>query len=229
MNQYSYYSKSSHLERQQVMVKFFPMRVFISKAMPIVRRLLALAAIFLLILAGLGGSKPMPPQTISQKVQVFTQGVEFDFISWTLAALRLKLLEFSLGASKYMVPQERKQLVLSYLELVRQIKGLEVDERLIYSDPNVTDPQAEAAPTHRELEALYEERAQIAPWQRPFWKPGQRCQRPGVNISGQAIPPVHHSTLLCCWCQPATSFAGKAFPASTELTVNNRFTWKSDR
>lgn len=199
MNQYSSYSKSGHLERQWVMVKFFLMRVFITKAKPIVRRLLTLAAIFLLILAGLGGSKPMPPQTISQKVQVFTEGVEFDFVGWTLAALRLKLLDFSLGASKYMIPQERKQLVLSYLELVRQIKSLEIDERLIYADPNVTDPQAEAAPTHRKLEALYEERARIAPMAETILESQVNtiAKDLGLNIAGQAIPPVlYHSTPL---------------------------------
>ena len=181
------------------MVKFLPMRVFFKKAKPIVRRLLALAAIFLLILAGLGSSKPMPPQTISQKVHVFTQGVEFDFVSWTLDALRSKLLDFSLGASKYLIPQERKQLVLSYLELVRQIKALEIDERQIYADPNVTDPQAEATPTHRELEALYNERAKIAPMAETILESqvNKIANDLGLDIGGQAIPPVlYHSTPL---------------------------------
>jgi hypothetical protein len=175
------------------------MRVFIQKAKPIIRRLLALAAIFLLVLAALGGSKPMPPQTIGQKAQVFTQGIEFDFVGWTLAALRLKLLDFSLGASKYMHPQERKQLVLSYLELVRQIKGLEFDERQIYADPNVGDPQAEAAATHRKLEAFYDERARIAPIAETILESqiNTIANDLGLNLGGQAIPPVlYHSTPL---------------------------------
>jgi hypothetical protein len=181
------------------MVKFSPMRDFIKKAKPFIRRLLLLAAIFLLILAGLGGSKPIPPQTISQKVQEFTQGVEFDFVGWTLAALRLKLLDFSLGASKYMIPQERKQLVLSYLELIRQIERMESEERLIYANPKVADPQAEAAPTHRQLEALYEERDQIAPMAETILESQVNtiAKDLGLNIGGQAIPPVlYHSTPL---------------------------------
>ncbi|OGO34030.1 MAG: hypothetical protein A2W35_14015 [Chloroflexi bacterium RBG_16_57_11] len=181
------------------MVKFLPVRGFIRKAKPILRRLLALAAIFLLILAGLGASQPTTPQTISQKVQVFTQGVEFDFVRWTLDALRLKLLDFSLGASKYLIPQERKQLVLSYLELVRQIKALEIDERQIYADPSVADPLAEAMPTHRKLEALYNERARIAPMAEAILESQVNtiANDLGLDLGGQAIPPVlYHSTPL---------------------------------
>jgi hypothetical protein len=199
MNQYSFYSETGGLVRRWVMVKFSLMRVFVQKSKPIIRRLLVLAAIFLLVLAGLGSSNPMPPQTISQKVQVFTQHVEFDFIGWTLAALRLKLLDFALGASNYMIPQERKQLVLSYLELIRQIKGLEIDERQIYADPKVSDPQAEAASTHRKLEVLYEQRAQIAPLAETILESQVNtiADDLGLDVGGQAIPPVlYHSTPL---------------------------------
>jgi hypothetical protein len=185
------------------MVKFPPMqppqRVFIQKAITFIRRLLFLAAIFLLILAGLGGSKQMPPQTISQKAQALTRGIEFDFVSWTLDALRSKLLDFSLGASKYLVPQTRSHVVLSYLELIRQIKELESTERQIYGDPNVTDPQAVAASTHQKLAALYDERSQIAPLAETILE-GQVntiTNDLGLDIGGQAIPPVlFHSTPL---------------------------------
>jgi len=58
----------------------------------------------------------------SDRVRAFTREIEFDFIDWTLDALRLKLFESALGTGNYLPQQERRQLVLDYLKVVAQIQ-----------------------------------------------------------------------------------------------------------
>lgn len=184
---------------QRLMVQFLPMRDFIRRGYPLIRRLLILAAICLLILTSLGGSKPLPPQTTSQKAQVFTQGIGFDFIGWTLDALRLKLFDVALGASAYMTPEERHRLVLVYLDLVKQIDSAERSVSITYSDPSVADPQSTTAPTRKRLEALYAQRESIAPIAENILQSqvNSTVSDLGLVVGGQAIPPVlFHSTPL---------------------------------
>lgn len=181
------------------MVQFLPMRDLIQRGKPFLRRLLALAAIFLLILIVLGSSKPMPPQTIGQKAQVFTQGIGFDYVGWTVAALRLKLLDFALDAGAYMTSQGRQRLVLSYLDLVRQIERLEWEVRTIYADPNTPDPQAEVAIRRQRLEQLYAQRDRIAPLAESILQAQVDAITDEMSLDwgGQAIPPVlFHNTPL---------------------------------
>jgi hypothetical protein len=181
------------------MVEFLNMREFIYRGKQLVRRLLFLAAIFLLILTGLGSSKPVPPQTISQKVLTFTEGIEFDFVGWTLDALRVKLFDFSLNTSAYMSPQERHRLVLNYIELMRQIERLESQEQTIYADPNVVNPELKAAPIRQRLQTLYRARERVAPIAEAILQSQVNtiANDLGLDLGGQTIPPVlYHATPL---------------------------------
>jgi hypothetical protein len=181
------------------MVQFLFMRELIQRGKLFFRRLLAVAAICLVILVGLGASKPMPPQTIEQKVQLFAQDIGFDFIGWTLDALWLKLLDFSLDASAYMTPQGRHRLVLAYLDLTGQIQSGEREMRTIFADPNVADPQAASGPTRQRLDKLYAERDRIAPLAETVLQNQVNTivDEMGLVVGGQAVPPVlYHGTPL---------------------------------
>jgi len=184
---------------QRLMVQFLTMRDIIHRGYPLIRRLLILAAICLLILTGLGGSQLQPPQTTSEKAQVFTQGIGFDFIGWTLDALGLKLYDVALGASAYMTPEGRHRLVLSYLDLVRQIDSAERSVSLTYMDPSVADAQSATAATRKQLEALYAQRESVAPIAENILQSqlNSVVSDLGLAVGGQAIPPVlFHSTPL---------------------------------
>jgi hypothetical protein len=182
-----------------VMVQFSPMRDLRHTTDLFFRRLSLLAAICLLMLTILGGSKPQPPQTISQKAQVFTRGMGFDFIGWTADALLLKLSDFSLGASGYMNPESRHRLVLVYLDLVRQIQIAERSVSAAYTDPSVADPETATASTRKRLDTLYAQRERIARLAESVLQ-GQlnsTAKDMGLAVGGQAIPPVlFHSTPL---------------------------------
>lgn len=175
------------------------MREFIRRGYSSFRRLVLPAAICLLVLASLGGSKPLPPQTISQKAQVFTQGIGFDYVGWTINALMVKMLDFSLGASAYMTPQGRHRLTMTYMDLMRQIQSAERSVRTAYADPNVTDPLAATAATRERLQALYAQRERIAPLAENILQSQLNAvvSDMGLVLGGQAIPPVmFHGTPL---------------------------------
>ena len=185
--------------RPWVMVQFLPMREYIRRGTLYFRRLIIPAAICLLMLASLGGSKPLPPLTVSQKAEVFTQGIGFDYINWTLDALLVKLFDFSLGASAYMTPEGRHRLVLAYMDLVQQIQSAERSVRAAFADPNVADPQSATASTRVSLEALYEQRDRIAPMAENILQSqlNSIVDDMGLVVGGQSIPPVlYHTTPL---------------------------------
>lgn len=182
-----------------VMVQFLPMRDLLHHGTSFFRRLIILAAICLLILTILGGSMPQPPRTVSQKAQVFTQGIGFDFVGWTLDALSLKLFDFALGAGAYMTPEGRHRLILVYMDLVQQIQRAERDVRAAYTDPNVTNPEITTAPQRERLEELYKQRDRIAPLAENILQSqlNSIVSDMGLTLGGQAIPPVlFHGTPL---------------------------------
>ena len=74
------------------------------------------------------------------RVRRFTRPIEFDFLDWTLDALRVKLELYSLGVAAYLSETERQALVQTYLDLVTEIRGLEAQLAHVYSDPGLVDP-----------------------------------------------------------------------------------------
>lgn len=85
---------------------------------------------------------------------MLTRDREFDFVSWTINALGVKLTQSALGAGNYMAEEVRHALVVEYLELVSEINKAEYDLRLIYSDPNIQDPGAASTGLRADLAQL---------------------------------------------------------------------------
>jgi hypothetical protein len=157
--------------------------------------------LWLLILLGIAmlAASSVPPGEQTQRVRAFTRQIEFDYTSWTLNALRVKLFESAIGHSNYLPFDERHQEVLDYLELVRQIQATEEEISIFYADPNVTDPEQATEPLRERLDALYERRGQIGPVAEAILQDqiSYIAARAGLTLGGQPIPPVlYHSTPL---------------------------------
>ena len=117
---------------------------------------------------------------------------EYDFIVWESNAFLNKGETLLSDGQQFLDKQTRKQVVLHYLELVRQAQQTEVQLNLIYSDPEISDPalasqdlQKELAQTRTALEEqqllaeaiIQEQVAEILAEQ-------------GLEMLGQAWPPV---------------------------------------
>jgi len=81
-----------------------------------------------------------------ERVRSYTRSIEFDFVSWTLDALSIKIEQAALGTGHYLSEDEQKQVVLQYLKLISNIQGLQDKLTEIYADPKVSNPQTLAEP-----------------------------------------------------------------------------------
>ncbi len=141
----------------------------------------------------------MPLSDRTEQVRSFTRDIEFDYISWTLDALRLKFYQSALGVSDYLVPDARRQFVLDYLILVARIQQAEGQLELVYADPAIIDPQVVAAPFRVQLDQLYAQRERIQPVAESVIQNqvSYVVDRLGLSLAGQPVPPVlYHSTPL---------------------------------
>lgn len=125
-------------------------------------RLFKLFLVLFLSLVLLGRSS-LPPGDRVENVRANTRSIEFDYVSWTLNALSIKVSQYALGIDKYLPRDTRRLIVLDYLDLVKRIQQAEARLNDIYADPNVVDPLAASVEVRQHLGDYYNERAYLAP------------------------------------------------------------------
>ncbi len=158
-----------------------------------------LVAVWLAILAALCGSSSVPMTDQEQRVRVFTRSIEFDFVSWTLNALHLKVDQAALGTTHYLSQGNQKLIVLQYLKLVTNIQNVESKLNEIYADPNIKDPQTQAAPFHQQFVQLAQQRDLLGPLAEAILQSqvSTVAAEIGITLGGQPIPPIlYHSSPL---------------------------------
>jgi hypothetical protein len=143
----------------------------------------------------LGGSIASPGDP-SEQARAFTRAIEFDYVSWTLDALGMKLGQIALGTAGYLPENERSSTVLEALDLTNQINQLEGKLNDIYADPNITDYEAVSAEVKHQLVVLKDERAKLQPLAEAILQQqvNEIAAQAGLSIGGQAIPPVMYHT-----------------------------------
>lgn len=99
----------------------------------------------------LGGSASLI-QDQNDQVRRYTRALEFDYVSWTMQALGVKLGQFGLDAADYLSGRERTQLVRDYLEQVRESDRLEAELARALANPTAADPESAARPLILEVE-----------------------------------------------------------------------------
>lgn len=141
----------------------------------------------------------LPPMDRVERVRAYTRQVEFDFVSWTLDALGIEFTQMALGAARALPAGVQEQVVLDYLQLVAEIQDAEARVSEIYSDPAVPNPQVASALERRQLAALQERKAELAPLVEAILQAQMSSTLAdlGLTVGGQPIPPVmFHSTPL---------------------------------
>jgi hypothetical protein len=163
-----------------------------------INRFTHFAIYFGLILLLLGGSSVTPGDK-TETVRAFTRNIEFDYVSWTLNAVDLKIEQSSLKTSNYLDETARKQIVLDYIQLIETIQNKEAQLYAIYADPKVNNPEIQVRPLSSELDDLYGQRSELGPLAEAIIQ-GQLSTiiaEQGLTLGGQPLPPVlYHSTPL---------------------------------
>jgi hypothetical protein len=131
--------------------------------------------------------------------RAYSRSFEFDYVSWILNALEVKIGQLALGTSAYLTPQERSDTVREYLQLVTQIQQVGARVNNVYADPSVKDPLAATQDLREQLATLRDRRDQIAPLAEAILQSqvSEVAASMGLTLGGQPIPPVlYHSTPL---------------------------------
>ncbi len=134
-----------------------------------------------------------------ERVRRYTRGIEFNYVNWTLDAMGLKLGQVSLGAADYLDDTTQSKTVLEFLDVVSDIQHNETLLKEYYSNPDVTDPDAESQLLRRDLDALYRKRARLAPLAEAILQNqiSAVVAEEGLTLGGQPIPPLlFHMTPL---------------------------------
>src|SRR4030042_3229268 len=151
----------------------------------------------LLLIPVMLGASTVPLTDSLEQVREFTRAIEFDYVSWTLNSLGIKLGEIALGTANYLPRDEQSDTVLAALDLVRQINQVEAQLNDIYSDPNISDPDTVSMDLHTQLSEMKARRARLMPLAETIVQDqvNEIAAVTGLTLGGQAFPPVlYHTT-----------------------------------
>lgn len=128
----------------------------------------------------------------SDQVRRYTRAIEFDYVSWTMQALGIKLEYSGLEAEAYLDQQARTDLVRQFLQQVEQVSRLQGQLANALADPTLADPQAAAAPLATQLAAEQATLDQLQPLAEAVLQQelsGVLADW-GLGVGGAAWPPV---------------------------------------
>jgi hypothetical protein len=153
------------------------------------------AAILILLIAG---SSPLPPAA-GQRVHMLAWQHAFDYTSWTVNAMWVKLGQSALGNPRYFDPASQVNTVREYLRLVEEIQTVENEIRRIYADPNISDAGAASETERVRLDELKQRYQAVAPLAEATLEAQvtEILHELGLTLGGQPIPWVlYHITPL---------------------------------
>lgn len=133
------------------------------------------------------------------QARLFTAHIEYDYIAWTVDAVSEKLAQAQLNPVQHLSPEQQSQVVVRYFDLVRELEIIQGQIFLVYSNPQITDPQVEAVDLVAEQGELEETLNKLAPLAESVlqYQVAQVLSEQGMGFLAQQVPPVlFHSTPL---------------------------------
>jgi hypothetical protein len=151
---------------------------------------IGLYAIF--IAALLGSSNLQVSTKSSEAARLYTRSVEFDYVSWTLEALSVKLNQAAMGSPYFFPETTRHQIVVDFLHLMDTILSSESRLNIIYTNPQVLNPADASLNLKTELNRLYAHQRQLAPLAEAVLQEqiSSALVELNLTIGGQPLPPV---------------------------------------
>ena len=148
--------------------------------------------ILLLIMVLVLGASVVSRSDPLERMRALTRPIEFDYVSWTLDAIGLKLGQIALNTSGYLAEKDRSSTVLEVLGILQQINQLEARLNDTYADPNISDPVSASLDLRDQISKLQDQRAQLEPLAEAILQDqvSEIAVQAGLTFGGQAIPPV---------------------------------------
>ncbi len=134
-----------------------------------------------------------------ERVRSYTRAIEFDYTTWTLDALKVKLDQALVGLDGYVSTEQSSGFVLRYIELTRIKQEYESQLVQIYSNPDVRNPTLESQPILDQLDLVKKDLNYVSPIAEGILQNqiSQVATSLQLSFIGQPIPPLlFHATPL---------------------------------
>jgi hypothetical protein len=147
---------------------------------------------FLFVVCMLTGDSITSSTESKDAARRFTRPYEFDYLSWTLGAMDLKLEQAAISSPFTLAENSRHRLVLDYISLVGDILSLENRINLVYSNPKIDDPATVSTSLRNELGSLQLRLRFLGPLAESVLQEQLTSILTDMNLTagGQPIPPV---------------------------------------
>jgi hypothetical protein len=131
-------------------------------------------------------------ETVGDQVRRYTRPFEFDFGTWTVQAIGLKLGQWGLASEWYIPPEQRSQLVLDYFTRLGTIRSLEAEIALLYTDPAIEAPEIASRDLAGELDSLRQIQSNVAPMVEAILQEqaASILEELDLDLLGGVFPPV---------------------------------------
>jgi len=148
-------------------------------------------ALLLVVLAFLAGGAAIPPGGLRSDVQVYTRPIEFDYGTWTLDAMGVKLSSWALSLNRFLPPEAQVQWVLESLDQVQSVDALSAEILTVYTDPEISDPDAASAPLRADLQGAQSRLDSLMPVAESILQAqlSDVLNEIGLGYLGQVLPP----------------------------------------
>lgn len=158
-------------------------------------KLIAIALIFIILAA------PEWPafQDERYKINTILGQRYFDFLIWEVNALATKGEATLAGGQSYLGEDTRKNLVLDYLTLVGQVRGMEAEVNRTYADPEIGNPDEAVRELQKQIDEKRAELVELQPIAEAILQEqvATVIAAEGFELLGSVWPPVQmHMTAL---------------------------------
>lgn len=149
-------------------------------------------AILLLLMLVLLQYSSYPTGLQWNAVALLTGELQFDYVSWELDALGVKVNQTLYGLQPFMTEAAREQLVRDYMSQLGEAQSLDAQVNLVFSDPNVTDPETASTELRVRRDDLRAHLQARQPLVESILE-GQVASvllEQGFGVLGQLVPPI---------------------------------------
>ena len=141
-----------------------------------------------------------PPLTDRmERVRAFTREREFNYISWTLEAARVKLQAASIGLPHTLDRASQKQAVMEYLQITQRSLDLAFALEQTYAEAAITDKEKATEGLRLDLRSVLDRQRSLTPFAESVLQEqiSVVLAELGLTLLGQPLPSVFfHSTPL---------------------------------
>ncbi len=155
-------------------------------------------ALMIALLLSLSVSTPRI-KTLEDRLHIIAVDSGFDFYSWTLDAIHIKLDQSAMGTPGYFTTFDQHQIVVQYIELVRVMDYTQNNINLVYADPSIKDPEKASATLRQQMAEYNTQYNALSPLAEAILEQQvtQVLNENGLTTGGQPIPWVsYHITPL---------------------------------